>query len=166
MLSQEPERGLRPREARRGFAAGGGHPRVEEDAMRFGVIGRLAVLASLSLLVSGQLCMLTTCVPRLREAGSAAAHACCTAAPAAESAGTPERVPLGAMPCDQLSSLAEVPTLTPPAAVEAAPACDVGPVPPLAPPLAVGRLERERDTGPRPGVESPAPAGLRAPPIA
>src|SRR5262245_19755302 len=90
---------------RLGSRRGGGdvtvkHPHAEENAMRVGTLWRVAVLASLALLVSSQLCMLTTCVPRLTSSRSASAHACCRAAPTG--AQGPVRAPMvpGAMPCD------------------------------------------------------------------
>jgi hypothetical protein len=56
----------------RGFASRRGagvatvmHPHAENDAMWVGSLQRNAVLASLALLVSGQLRMLTSRVPRL-----------------------------------------------------------------------------------------------------
>jgi len=147
------------------------HPHAEEDAMRFGVHMRLAALASLALFLSGQLCMLTTCVPRLRDLAAGSAHACCHALPGEHAPSGPDRgpapsgAPAGAMPCDQASSLADAPTLAAPQPLAVAPAWV-----PLNEPtrilLPVALELRERDTGPVPGRHSPAPSGLRAPPIA
>src|SRR5689334_6939027 len=85
------------------------HPHAEEDAMRFGTLWRVAVLASLALLVSGQLCMLTTCVPRLAPR-HAAAHACCRALPTGGAAKSPESPE--AMPCSMALHVADAPVLS------------------------------------------------------
>jgi len=65
MLRREPAR-VRGFAPRRGTgAATVKHPHAENDAMRVGTLVRYAVLASLALLVSGQLRMLTSRMPRL-----------------------------------------------------------------------------------------------------
>lgn len=139
--------------------------------MRFGAHMRLTAIASLSLLLSGQLCMLTTCVPRLRALAAGSAHACCHALPGGHAPSVPDRgpaptgPPAGAMPCDQASSLADAPTLAAPQLLAVVPAW----VPVNEPTrilLPVALQQRECDTGPVPGRHSPAPSGLRAPPIA
>jgi hypothetical protein len=130
---------------------------------RSGTMWRSAVLASLALLMSGQLCMLTTCVPRL-QAAHQPAHACCHAAPGSESPAP--SAPTGAMPCDQSVNLAAAPTLDAPAplAIPVALVAEIS--------LAPAALERvafaapERDIGPTAAVHAPAPTGLRAPPRA
>src|SRR6185369_8298594 len=145
------------------------HPHAEEDAMRVGTLWRVAVLASLALLVSGQLCMLTTCVPRLTSLHRSAAHACCRALPTGGAPG-PARAPVvpGAMPCDQVMHLAGAPTLSQPlatpaplhfAAFAAASAL-------LAPPARVSVPRVPIDTGPPVDRLRSAPADLRAPPQA
>jgi len=144
------------------------HPHAEEDAMRVGTLWRVAVLASLALLVSGQLCMLTTCVPRLTPSHSAA-HACCRALPEAGATSAPTRapVPSAAMPCSQVMHTADAPLLSLPNA-------SVGPVPLhftaaaalLAPPARVHVPRAPIDTGPPVDRHRSAPAGLRAPPRA
>ena len=48
----------------------------KEGDMRIGKPWRLGVLVTLLFLLSGQFCMLTTCLPRLARQ-HAAAHACC-----------------------------------------------------------------------------------------
>jgi len=130
--------------------------------MALGTLRRLAVLASLSLLVSGQLCMLTACVPRLREAGASAAHACCRTDPAQRTPEAP--VPRGAMPCEQPSHVADAPTLTAPEPLAAAPMLAVEPAPAPAPAPVREELGPAPDAGPLPGRDGPATAGLRAPP--
>ena len=130
--------------------------------MRTGGMWRLAVLASLALLVSGQLCMLTTCVPRLAQLRTAE-HSCCSVPVGADGPAAPVRS--GAMPCDQQSSLADAPTLETPSPVPVAVlSSEVLAV--LAAPAPAEAAARECDTGPPPGRTGPAPAGLRAPPIA
>ena len=126
--------------------------------MRIGGWWRFAVLASLALLVSGQLCMLTTCVPRLARSQSSAHHCCGSTG---ESPAAP--APLGAMPCSQLSSLAEATTLDAPlscVAVVTTPEATALPVP-----VPVRTVQPRRDAGHGPGRTGPAPASLRAPPI-
>jgi hypothetical protein len=138
--------------------------------MRFGAPRHLAVLASLSLLVSGQLCMLTTCVPRLREAGAASVHACCRTDPTQGAAASSEparpSAPRGSMPCDQFSSFADAPTLPAPEPLACVPAGDLETAPAPATPPVLERMVREHDAGPLPGRDGPATAGLRAPPLA
>ena len=84
--------------------------------MRVGTLWQVAVLASLALLASGQLCMLTTCVPRLSPR-HAIDHSCCRALPGAAASG-PARGPAapGGMPCDQVMHTAAAPTLSLPSA--------------------------------------------------
>jgi len=130
--------------------------------MRIGGMWRLAVLASLALLVSGQLCMLTTCVPRLTHLRTAA-HGCCSTPARAGAPAAP--APAGAMPCDQLVSLADTPTLDAPLPVLAA-AFEAVELVVLEAPAPAIAAARECDTGPPPGRTGPAPTGLRAPPIA
>ena len=129
--------------------------------MRIGGMWRFAVLASLALLASGQLCMLTTCVPRLTHLRTAA-HGCCSTPARADAPAAP--APAGAMPCDQHLSLAGAPTFDAPlpvlAVVFETAERELLEVP--APALAAAR---ECDTGPPPGRTGPAPTGLRAPPI-
>jgi hypothetical protein len=130
--------------------------------MRIGGMWRFAVLSSLALLASGQLCMLTTCVPRLSHLRTTA-HGCCST-PARD--GVPAApATAGAMPCDQVLSLADAPTLDAPlpARVATFAATELVVSEALAPAVAAAR---ECDTGPPPGRTGPAPTGLRAPPIA
>lgn len=133
--------------------------------MRSGTLWGSAVLASLALLVSGQLCMVTTCVPRLQRLNAETAAACCHALPSG-AADAPAPMPSGAMPCAQSMQSAAAPTLDAPAPVVAQ--CAILSSIALASELAdaVEPAPIERDTGPQPGVHSPAPAGLRAPPRA
>ncbi len=132
--------------------------------MRFGTPWRFAVLASLTLLMSGQLCMLTTCVPRLTQLRDATAHGCCRTAPSTNAPLAP--VPAGAMPCEQQLSIVDAPSLAAPQALAMPAVLAVELAPSLAPPVRVASTERDLDTGPAPGVHRPAPAGLRAPPRA
>jgi hypothetical protein len=132
--------------------------------MRSGTLWGSAVLASLALLMSGLLCMVTTCVPRLQRLNAETAATCCHALPSDE-ADAPAPMPSGAMPCAQSMQLAAAPTLDAPApAVLCAVLSSV--VLASAPADAIEPAPIERDTGPTPGVHSPAPAGLRAPPRA
>ena len=122
--------------------------------MRFGTLWRVAVLASLALLVSGQLCMLTTCVPRLIHT-RVAAHACCRAkAPAAPSD----------MPCGLAMHLAGAPVLSSPEIAQTSPFPMFAAL--LAPPARVNAPRAPIDTGPPVDRQRSAPAGLRAPPQA
>jgi hypothetical protein len=138
---------------------------VAEDAMRSGTLWQSAVLASLALLTSGQLCMLTTCVPRLHNADASAQHACCRATPERSAPAKSQHAP-GTMPCDVMLHAATAPILdsasplTMPAALLAAAAST------LAPPAHVTAPFAETDTGPPLARLSPAPAGVRAPPQA
>jgi hypothetical protein len=133
--------------------------------MRSGTIWGGAVLASLALLVSGQLCMVTTCVPRLQRPTAHAASTCCHAAPSGE-ANAPAPMPSTAMPCGQALQLASAPMLDAPlpAATTHATAHEIAVEPEVLEAIEVAPVER--DTGPGPGVHSPAPTGLRAPPRA
>ena len=135
--------------------------------MRFGTLWRLAVLASLALLVSGQLCMLTTCVPRLTSV-HAAAHACCRGLPVGPTTDAPARAPVGAsgMPCTLAMDTAAAPSLALPLAVAATPATLESSPELLAPLARVGLPRAPTDTGPPLDRHSPASAGLRAPPQA
>ena len=137
------------------------HPHAEEDAVRNGTLWRVAVLASLALLVSAQLCMLTTCVPRLTPR-HAAAHACCRALPGGGAAKTPAAS--GAMPCDIALHVTGAPALALPNLVQASlhSACAAL----LAPPARVCIPRAPIDTGPPVDRQRSAPAGLRAPPQA
>lgn len=129
--------------------------------MRIGGMWRLAVLASLALLVSGQLCMLTTCVPRLAHLRTAA-HGCCSSPPRGDAPAAP--APAGAMPCDQQLSLAGAPTLDAPLPVLMA--FEVVELVVLEAPAPAVAAGNECDTGPLPGRSGSIPTGLRAPPIA
>ena len=132
--------------------------------MRIGTLRRIAVLASLALMTSSQLCMLTTCVPRLTQL-HAAVHACCRATPAPAAKGSPPSVP-GTMPCDIALNLAVAPTLEGPS-VATLPAAALVPAAVLpAPIIAVTVPATHDDTGPPLARTSPASAGLRAPPLA
>jgi len=136
------------------------HPHAEEDAVRVGTLWRVAVLASLALLVSGQLCMLTTCVPRLTP-HHAAAHACCRALPSGGAARAPAES--RGMPCSLALHVTDAPALSLPTASTAPP--QSSPVAALlAPPVRVGVPRAPIDTGPPVDRQRSAPAGLRAPP--
>jgi hypothetical protein len=141
------------------------HPHVEEDAMRVGTLWKLAVLASLALLVSSQLCMLTTCVPRLSPR-HLAAHACCRALPDRGASSGPMRVPgaSGVMPCDQFMHTASAPALSLPLASAPALALFTDVAALLAPPARVSVPRAPIDTGPPVDRHGLAPASLRAPP--
>lgn len=134
--------------------------------MRFGTPWRIAVLASLALLSSGQLCMLTTCLPRLRQE-RAATHACCraTPAPAVPHGGSPAPA-TGAMPCDEQAQATNAPTLSPALPLAIPAVLDAADLATLAPPAAIALPVAAADTGPPAERFSPAPAGLRAPPVA
>ena len=138
--------------------------------MRVGMLWRVAVLASLALHVSGQLCMLTTCVPRLTSSHTAAAHACCRALPAGGASGQAKApVVPGAMPCDQAMHVADAPTLSQPlACVDTAPLhyYFAAFAALLAPPARASVPRAPIDTGPTVDWQKSAPAGLRAPPQA
>lgn len=132
--------------------------------MRLGHAWRAAVLASLALLVSGQLCMITTCVPRLVRVakGSPAAHACCGSEGRAATPSAP--LPAGhAMPCDQQVSTVVAPTL------DLVPATLLAAVLPIAAadahvPALFQSFADADDTSPPNTRTLPATAGLRAPP--
>src|SRR5258706_10758021 len=83
---------------------------AEEDAMRSGTLWQSAVLASLALLMSGQLCMVTTCVPRLRHLHAGSQHACCRATPESSAPAKSQRAS-GSMPCDVMLHVASTPSL-------------------------------------------------------
>jgi hypothetical protein len=139
--------------------------RGEEDAMRSGTLWQSAVLASLAILASGQLCMVTTCVPRLKHANAGSQHACCRVTPERSAPARSQHAP-GTMPCDVTLHAASAPILDSasplvmPAALVAAAASM------LAPPAHVTAPFAETDTGPPLERLSPAPAGVRAPPQA
>jgi hypothetical protein len=134
--------------------------------MRSGTLWHSAVLSALALLMSGQLCMVTTCVPRMhREHALGVRHACCRATPESGSPGKARSLP-GAMPCDVMLHAAVAPVLTgalpltAPAALTAEASATLDPPADKAAPFA------EADTGRRLERHSPAAAGLRAPPRA
>ena len=132
--------------------------------MRLGHAWRAAVLASLALLVSGQLCMITTCVPRLVRVakGSHAAHACCGGESRAAAPGTP--LPAGhAMPCDQQISTVVAPSLDHAPAAMLVSVLPFVETPADAPAPVLAFIEAD-DTGPPNTRTLPATAGLRAPP--
>ena len=135
--------------------------------MRFGRLWRVAVLASLALLVSGQLCMLTTCVPRLGPR-HAVAHACCRVLPMGRAASGSAKTPAatGAMPCDQAMHTAGGPALSLPLASVPPISLLVTSAALLLPPARVSAPRAPTDTGPSLGRQRSAPAGLRAPPQA
>jgi hypothetical protein len=140
------------------------HPMHEEDAMRFGTLWRLAVLASLALLVSGQLCMITTCVPRLHHV-RAATHACCRATPA-PSAPANSQHSTGTMPCDVVLHSASAPVLDASAESVGFALQATAPAVMLAPPAHVPAPFADTGSSPPPERFPPAPAGPRAPPQA
>jgi len=129
--------------------------------MRFGTLWRVAVLASLALLVSGQLCMLTTCVPRLTPR-HAALHACCRALPTGGATKAPA-APYD-MPCGLAMHMTGAPVLASPAVVQASVVPTFAAL--LAPPARVNAPRAPIDTGPPVDRQRSAPAGLRAPPLA
>jgi hypothetical protein len=142
------------------------HPHAEEDAMRFGTLWRVAVLASLALLVSGQLCMLTTCVPRLTPR-HAASHACCRALPTGGTASGAAKTPAEAsMPCGLAMHTAAAPGLSLPLESTAALLSFQDLAALLLPPARVDTPRAPIDTGPPVDRHRSAPAGLRAPPQA
>jgi len=135
--------------------------------MRFGTLWRFAVLASLALLVSGQLCMLTTCVPRLVPVH--ASHACCRALPLGPAAdGSQGDAPSSesAMPCGQAMHTTGAPSLAPPLAASVAFTAFDATAELLAPPARVIVPRAPIESHPPLDRTSPAPAGLRAPPQA
>lgn len=132
--------------------------------MRVGTLWRVAVLASLALLVSGQLCMLTTCVPRLTPR-HAAAHACCRALPAGGTAKSPAMP--HAMPCGMALHTTGAPALSLPlASTVPSQFCFNALAALLAPPARVSVPRAPIDTGPPVDRQRSAPPGLRAPPLA
>ena len=135
--------------------------------MRFGTLWRVAVLASLALLVSDQLCMLTTCVPRLTPL-HAAAHACCRALPIGGAAPGDAKSPVAprAMPCGLAMHTADAPALSLPLASVAPVSLFSTFAALLAPPARVSVPRAPIDTGPPVDRFRSAPAGLRAPPRA
>jgi hypothetical protein len=138
---------------------------VKEDAMRFGTPWRLAVLASLAILSSGQLCMITTCVPRLQHAHAVSQHACCRVMPESPAPAKSQRS-AGTMPCDVVLHAASAPVLDSALPLVAAVALWAAAAPTLAPPARERAPRLEADTGPPLERLSPAPAGVRAPPQA
>jgi hypothetical protein len=130
--------------------------------MRFGTLWRVAVLASLALLVSGQLCMLTTCVPRLTPR-HVALHACCRALPTAATAKSPAA--RSAMPCSIALRMAGAPALASPSLAQTSSLFTTFAAL-LAPPARVSVPRAPIDTGPPVDRQRSAPAGLRAPPQA
>lgn len=127
--------------------------------MRLGLTWRVSVFVSLLLLLSGQFCMLTTCLPRMARA-QGAAHACCHA-----ERNTPARTPAStsAMPCGQSVVLTDVGVHEAPAPIVQTLACFVAL--PQAPTPALRTVARAiDDDGPPLAQTSPATAGLRAPP--
>jgi len=127
--------------------------------MRLGSSWRVSVFVSMLLLLSGQFCMLTTCLPRMARA-QGAAHACCHT-----ERTTPARTPAptGAMPCGQSIVLTDAVVHEAPAPTVQTIAWDVV-TPSLAAPVARPLAREGDDTGPPLARTSPASAGLRAPP--
>ena len=130
--------------------------------MRFGAAWRIAVLASLALLMSSQLCMLTTCLPRFHHQRRPA-HAGGRVMPQ-----PPMRAPTatGARACGtaldgpRVSALGAVMNGATPTALIVAAAVTLAPSAHEPLPVAVA------DSGPPPGRRRTAPAGQRAPPQA
>lgn len=131
--------------------------------MRFGRLWHAAVLASLALLVSGQLCMITTCVPRL-TARHVALHACCRALPTGGAAKAPE--PPREMPCGMALHTTSAPALSSPPASVVPSLFSAAFAALLAPPARVDVPRAPIDTGPPVDRQRSAPADLRAPPQA
>lgn len=131
--------------------------------MRLGHAWRAAVLASLALLVSGQLCMITTCVPRLTRL-THGSHACCGASARATTPATPMPT-TRSMPCDQQGHTVIAPVLD---AGSAQAASDELPflgttIP--SPSQAMVRVTDPGDAaGPPPADPALDPSGPRAPP--
>jgi len=132
--------------------------------MRLGVWWRTAVFASLALLASGQLCMMTTCAPRLGRVGNHAAHACCDTGARAPAPAPPGHQ--GTMPCSVAMSLAHVPGLDTPQPALPVLGVQVLGEDVVAPSAPATTGDLDRDHGPPPGHTGSAPAGLRAPPLA
>lgn len=128
--------------------------------MRLGHAWRAAVLASLALLLSGQLCMLTTCVPRLGRTARGA-HACCEASGRATPPAAPAPATHG-MPCNQQLLTADAPVF----GVDGSALVVVLPfvAAAVASPAIVTLPIAHDDTGPPVSRTLPATAGLRAPP--
>jgi hypothetical protein len=133
--------------------------------MRSGALWRLAVLSSLAILTSGQLCMVTTCVPSLQHAHAGTQHACCRATPTTPGPAKSQRS-AGTMPCDVVLHAASAPVLDSALPLAAAGAVWAAVAPTLAPPVHARAPRFEADTGPPLARLSPAPAGVRAPPQA
>ena len=133
--------------------------------MRSGMQWRSAVLASLALLMSGQLCMLTTCVRRMQHANMSSQHACCRATPDSSAPARSQPTP-GTMPCDVMLDGVSAPVLAAAAPLALPASLLVLAAATLAPPARVTAPLAEADTGPPHERISPAPAGLRAPPQA
>jgi hypothetical protein len=132
--------------------------------MRFGRLWQAAVLASVGLLVSGQLCMITTCMPRL-TARHVALHVCCRALPMRGGAKAPA-APLE-MPCGMALHMTSAPALSSPiASVVPSSLFPAAFAALLAPPARVDVPRAPIDTGPPVDRQRSAPAGLRAPPQA
>lgn len=132
--------------------------------MRFGTMWRSAVLASVTLLVSGQLCMLTTCVPRLRVP-HASAHACCRATPGPAAPAAPAHERAGAMPCDIMLHGTAAPVLASASPAALPVALVLAATAALAPPTRLAALPFVgAESGPPHERTTPAPAGPRAPP--
>jgi len=129
--------------------------------MRVGTLWQVAVLASLALLASGQLCMLTTCVPRLSPR-HAIDHSCCRALPTGGATKAPA-APYD-MPCGLAMHIAGAPVLSSPAIAQTSPFPMFAAL--LAPPARVNAPRAPIDTGPPVDRQRSAPAGLRAPPQA
>ncbi len=129
--------------------------------MRLGLPWRVTVLASLLLLLSGQFCMLTTCLPRMARA-HAGAHACCHTE---RTAPTSTPVPSGAMPCGQSVVLLDASAHETAAPIVQTVAwivtADV-----LVTPAARRMPRAADDTGPPLARRATATSGLRAPPQA
>ena len=128
--------------------------------MRLGHAWRVAVLASMALFLSGQLCMLTTCVPRLARVMHGS-HACCEAPGRATSPAAPAPATHG-MPCGQqlLTADASVSGVDGPALIAVLPMVEAA-----AASLPIARIPIvHADTGPPVSRTLPATAGLRAPP--
>lgn len=127
--------------------------------MRLGLSWRVSVIVSMLLLLSGQFCMLTTCLPRMTRA-QGADHACCHA-----ERTTPARTPAptGAMPCGQSVVLTDGGVHEAPAPIVQTIAWFVT-APPVSMPAERNLVRPVDDDGPPLARTSPATAGLRAPP--
>ena len=131
--------------------------------MRLGHAWRAAVLASLALLVSGQLCMITTCVPRLTRP-SQGSHACCGTSARATTPTAPMPA-TRSMPCDQQGHTVIAPALD---AALAHVASDelpfLGTTIPSPPQAQVSVADPGDAAGPPPADPALDPSGPRAPP--